>query len=81
LKSEQIKKIEELLKAFSTLLDAETTGFTRKLLDRLARKRKLDLSRGRKEIWAAAIVYVIARLNFLFDPENERRLTPDLLCA
>lgn len=80
MKSEQIKKVEELLKAFSTLLDAETTGFARELLDRLARKSKLDLSRGREEIWAAALVYVIARLNFLFDPENERRLTPDLIC-
>ena len=43
--------------------------------------RKLSIERGRIEIWAAAIVYVIARLNFLFDPENEVRVTADEMCA
>lgn len=80
-KQEQVKEIEKLLKPFcSTFLDSETTGFVWELLNRLARKRKLDLGRGRKEIWAAAIVYVIARLNFLFDPEGARPLTPALVC-
>ena len=78
--SQPINEIGELLESFcSRFLDAETSGFTRKLLARVTRKRKLDLSRGRKEIWAAAIVYVIARLNFMFDPANERALTPDLI--
>jgi hypothetical protein len=41
--------------------------------------RKLSIQRGRIEIWAAAIVHVIARLNFLFDPQNEVYFTADEL--
>jgi hypothetical protein len=52
-----------------------------KLCDRIARMRKLTIQRGRTEIWAAGIVYVIAHLNFLFDPENEIHITADELCA
>jgi hypothetical protein len=46
----------------------------------LGRKRKISLARGEKEIWAAAIVYVIARLNFLFDRDNAFYLSPDTIC-
>jgi len=31
-------------------------------------------------IWAASIVYVIARLNFLFGPDNEPYITTDTIC-
>ncbi|MBW1911477.1 MAG: hypothetical protein JRJ11_18370, partial [Deltaproteobacteria bacterium] len=34
----------------------------------------------KKEIWAASIIYVIARLNFLFDSENELFLSADTIC-
>lgn len=43
--------------------------------------RKLSIQRGRTQIWAAAIVHVIARLNFLFDPDNEVYITADELNA
>ena len=32
------------------------------------------------EIWAAAIIFVIARLNFLFDPERAMPLSTDTIC-
>ncbi|MDH4205470.1 MAG: DUF6398 domain-containing protein, partial [Desulfobacteraceae bacterium] len=38
------------------------------------------IQRGRQEIWAAAIVYAMARINFLFDPTNEVYLTADEIC-
>lgn len=80
-KSERIKEIEELVDAFnSRYCDEVIGGFARELLARLGRKRKLDITRGRKEIWASAVVYVIARLNFLFDPESEIRFTADIIC-
>jgi hypothetical protein len=62
-------------------LGPEYTGLALKLCDRIGRMRKLSIQRGRIEIWAAAIIYVIARLNFLFDPESETFITADELCA
>jgi hypothetical protein len=43
--------------------------------------RKLSIQRGRVEIWAAAIIQVIARMNFLFDPGNEVYISVDELNA
>lgn len=51
------------------------------LLEILGRKRKLDITRGNPSIWSAAIVYVIARANFLYDPENPDFLTADDICG
>jgi len=80
-KTERIQEIEELVQAFSNRhLNEELAGYALKLCDKLGRKRTLSIVRGRKEIWAASIVYVIARLNFLFDPENEFCLTADTIC-
>jgi len=55
-------------------------GFAIELLNKISRMRKLNIQRGHIEIWAAAIVYVIARLNFLFDPESDVSLSPDTIC-
>jgi len=80
-KTERIQEIKELVQAFCNRhLNEELTGYALKLCDKLGRKRTLSIVRGRKEIWAAAIVYVIARLNFLFDMENEFFLTADTIC-
>jgi hypothetical protein len=80
-KTERLKEIKELVQAFCDLhLNEELAGYALKLCDTLGRKRTLAVTRGRKEIWAAAIVYVIARLNFLFDRENEYFLTGDTIC-
>ncbi|MBL7178771.1 MAG: SEC-C domain-containing protein [Desulfobacterales bacterium] len=57
------------------------TGLALKLCDRIARTRRLTIERGRTEIWAAAVIHVIARLNFLFDPENEIYITTDEMGA
>jgi hypothetical protein len=35
---------------------------------------------GKIEIWAASIIYTIARLNFLFDKANGVYITPDIIC-
>ncbi len=47
---------------------------------RICRKRTARLIGVKPEVWASAVVYVIARLNFLFDPENANRMTPDDIC-
>lgn len=61
-------------------LNSELKEYVLKLLDTVKRSRKLSISRGKKEIWAAAIIYVIARLNYLFDNVNEHFITVDIIC-
>lgn len=74
-------EIKELLSSFCEKhLNDELAGYALKLYDTLGRKKKISISRGRKEIWAASIVYTIARLNFLFDQENSNHITADTIC-
>ena len=80
-KAKRLNEIEQLVLAFcDEHLNDELAGYALNLCMALGRKRKISIDRGRKEIWAASIVYVIARLNFLFDPENELFLTADTIC-
>ena len=80
-KAERVREIKELVQAFCDRhLNEELAGYALKLCDTLGRKRILNVTRGSKEIWAAAIVYVIARLNFLFDRQNEYFITADMIC-
>ena len=80
-KDERLKKIKELVVYFSAEhLNEELQSYALKLCDKLGRKRKISITSGKKEIWAASIIYVIARLNFLFDSENELFLSADTIC-
>jgi len=80
-KTERLMEIEELVQDFCEKhLNFEFVGYALKLCETLGRKRILTITQGRKEIWAAAIVYVIARLNFLFDREHEYFVTADTIC-
>jgi len=80
-KKQRLTEIKDLVLGFCDKhLNEELAGYTLKLCETLDRKRKISITRGGKEIWAASIVYVIARLNFLFDPENELFLTADIIC-
>lgn len=62
-------------------LNEELESYAVKLCEKLGRKRKINILLGKKEIWAASIIYVIARLNFLFDKANENYLTADTICS
>ena len=80
-KDESTKEITSLIEAFGKQhLDDELTGYALKLCDTLSRKRKLNITRGKKEIWAAAIVYVIARMNFLFDKASHCFISTEIIC-
>jgi hypothetical protein len=48
-----------------------------KLIQKMARKRNVPFLSGRIEIWAAAVVYAIGSINFLFDRSFEPYATPD----
>jgi len=80
-KIKTLDKIKLLIQGFCQAhLTDEYEGYAFKLLDTLSRKRRIDITRGKEEIWAASIVYVIARLNFLFDREAETVVTTDMFC-
>jgi hypothetical protein len=61
-------------------LNSELEEFCVKLCDTLERKKKINILRSTSEQWAASIVYVIARLNFLFDKKNECYITLENIC-
>ena len=50
-----------------TRIDGEYASLCEKMIDKMSRKRYVPFFSGRKETWAAAIVYSIGQINFLFD--------------
>jgi hypothetical protein len=48
-------------------LDEEYAELARRMAAALARKRPSPLERGKRDVWAAAIVYALGSVNFLFD--------------
>ncbi|MBW2603541.1 MAG: SEC-C domain-containing protein [Deltaproteobacteria bacterium] len=80
-KARQVAVIQEMIRAFGQKkLNDMYTDLALKLCEKIGRMRKLSIQRGRQEIWAAAIVYAMARINFLFDPTNEVYITADDIC-
>lgn len=74
-------KIINLVKEYSSRhFDNELKNFTLDLSETICSDSQLDMSRGRGEIWAAGIIYVIARLNYLFDKDNPLYNSVDDLC-
>ena len=81
-KRERFSEVAALLEQFGqTHLDPELTVFTLELWRRLCRRQTLDCGRGKPQIWAAAVVHVIARINFLFDRAQPMHLTFDTICG
>jgi hypothetical protein len=58
-------------------LDAEYAELVRTLIAKLARKRPSPLARGDLRIWAAAAIYAVGSVNFLFDRTQRPHLTGD----
>ena len=80
-KKKKLAEIKDLIRDFcENNLHSELEGYCFKLCDTLGRKRKVNILRSNSEQWAASIIYVIARLNFLFDTKNEYHITADDIC-
>jgi hypothetical protein len=62
-------------------LNDEYADLCRNLCATLCRKRPSPLARGRAKSWAGAILYTIARVNFLFDPAQDPHMRATELCA
>ncbi|MDA8331392.1 MAG: DUF6398 domain-containing protein [Candidatus Dormibacteraeota bacterium] len=58
-------------------LDAEYAELCGRLLGRLARKRPSPLFGGELRVWAAAVLYTVGGINFLFDPHQNPHLRGD----
>jgi hypothetical protein len=81
-KAARIEEVRSLLDAFAREhLTPDLTGYVHKLWEQIGRKRNFVITGGRKEIWASAVVHVIARLNFLFDRDSPHYLPPDVICG
>ena len=80
-KQARIEEVRALLNAFSQEhLSSDLSDYVHKLWEQIGRKRTYVITGGKKEIWASAVVYVIARLNFLFDQSNQHYMPPDAIC-
>jgi len=62
-------------------LDEEYAQLARKMTAALARKRPSPLERGRRDVWAAAVVYALASINFLFDKSQVPYMSAEDLAA
>ncbi|MCD4670251.1 MAG: DUF6398 domain-containing protein [Actinomycetia bacterium] len=79
---DKLLKIKELLKEFtSSCFDDELQCYAMDLLETISHESGLNIFRGRIEIWAASIVYVVARLNYLFDKSSDAYLPADEICG
>jgi hypothetical protein len=58
----------------------EIRGYCIELLERLSRKRTINIASGQPKIWAGAIICVIARMNFLYDKSSPDYLPKSALC-
>jgi len=62
-------------------LDEDYAQLARKMAAALTRKRPSPLERGRRDVWAAAIVYALASINFLFDKSQDLYMRAEDLAA
>ncbi len=83
-KQARIDEVKALLADFSEQHLArapDLVGYIEKLWDQIGRKRNYVITGGTKEVWASAVVYVIARLNFLFDKASPNYLIAETICS
>ncbi len=72
------EKLLEMTGAFcAQRLDDEYFKLCEKLVKKLGRKKDVPFQRGKLEIWAAAVVYAIGSINFLFDKSCEPYMSAD----
>ncbi len=71
----------EMTAAFSSArLDEEYRDLCERVIRKMTRKRSVPFLRGRPEIWAAAVVYAVGQINFLFDKSFEPYVTASAIC-
>jgi len=78
------EKMHELIKMTTgfceTYLDTDYKQLCEELIQKMSRKRNIPFFSGRVAIWAAAIVYAIGSINFLFDKTYKPYATAEDIC-
>jgi hypothetical protein len=75
--AEKFAAITALTDAFCARhLDDEYRVLIHRVLGALARKRPSPLTRGKENVWAAAAVHAVGRINFLDDPSRKPHCKP-----
>ena len=62
------------------MLDSEYEELAVNLVEKMGRKHEVPFKRGRLEIWASAVIYALAQVNFLFDKSFEPYISADDIC-
>lgn len=70
LKEREARVIELAVAFCNEYLDEECAELCTKMIQKLGRKRSNPLQSGRLEIWAAASVYTICSINFMFSKSS-----------
>ncbi len=81
------KAMAEKFAAITTLIDAfcarhlneEYRQMIHQVVGALARKRPSPLLRGKENVWAAAAVHAVGRVNFLDDPSQSPHCKPKVI--
>lgn len=69
---EKEQKLLDLAGSFCAQeLDDDYYQLCEKLIKKLGRKKDVPFKRGKLEIWAAAVIYAVGSINFLFDKSFE----------
>ncbi|MBC8205380.1 MAG: hypothetical protein H8E87_07705 [FCB group bacterium] len=75
------QQLAQMITAFcAEYLDDDYKSLCIKMIDKMSRKRTVPFLSGKIEIWAAAIVYAIGSINFLFDRNFEPYATAEDIC-
>lgn len=79
---EKVQKLLEMTGGFcKEYLDDDYRQLCEKLIRKMSRKRFVPFLSGRLEIWAAATVYALGSINFLFDKSFKPYATADDICT
>lgn len=83
--SEEIKeKRDEIIAILKPIcekhLNTEYAEISQRMIETLAEIPLTPISKGRSNSWAAAVVYAVGRVNFLFDPSQTPHLKATDLC-
>ena len=77
-KKEVIEEVKNLLTSFTgENLSEEEESICLQIWGRLSRKQKIDITRTRPDVWAAAVIWSFCRANFKY----EEGVTLELLCS
>lgn len=80
MKEREAKVIELAVNFCNEKLDEECATLCTQLIQKLGKKRTNPLQSGRLEIWAAAAVYTICSINFIFSKDSRLSLTSNDIC-